>query len=176
MADRDRDRDDDDIYLEHPNRDKGSSKLTRLLVIVLLLVSAALLAIVSFGGWEKMAGARWLQIAYILIYLLLAVMVARWSRGVLPLAAALAIILAIFAGVSGPGWYDRANDGFLETTLDAELLGLLCFVIAVVQIALIVAAMIGFRQAWNVEVERSRREDRDDRGYGGRSTAVAAPA
>lgn len=174
MAQPDRDR--DDIYIEHPNRDKASSKLVRLVVIVLLVASALLLMVLSFGGWEKMAGAKPLQIFYIVLYLVLAVMVVRWSRGVLPLAAALAIILAIFAAVSAPGWYSRANDGFAETTLGAELLGFLCFVLAAVQLALIVAAMVGFGQAWSVEVEHSRDEDRGDRGHEGRSAAVAAPA
>jgi hypothetical protein len=175
MADRDRDR-DDDIYLEHPNRDKASSKLARLVVIVLLITSAVLLVVLSVGGWERMAGAKSLQIFYVVLYLVLAVMVARWSRGVLPLAAAQAIILAIFAAVSAPGWYSRANEGFAETALGAELLGFLCFVLAAVQLALIVAAMVGFGQAWHVEVERSRDEDRRNRGFGGRSGAVAAPA
>ena len=40
----------------------------------------------------------------------------------------------------------------------------------------IAAAMVGFGQAWHVEVERSRDEDRRNRGFGGRSGAVAAPA
>ena len=179
MADRDEDR--DDIVIDHPNRDKAGSKVTKLAVIVLLLASTALLVITSVGGWERLAGAKPLQIFYIVVYLVMAFFVARWSRGVLPVASALAIILFIFAVVSAPGWYARGNDGFASTTLDAELIGLLCFVLAIVQIVLIVFAMRGFQQAWNVEVERSRddprgdgrdgRGDRDDR-----SGAVAAPA
>ena len=40
------------------------------------------------------------------------------------------------------------------------MLGLLCFLLVALQVALIIVAMIGFRQQWNVEVER-RPEQRD---------------
>ena len=172
-----RDVDSDDIVIEHPNRDKAGSKLTKLIVIVLLLGSAALLLILSIGGWERTAGAKPLQVFFILLYVTLAFFVARWSRGVLPVASALAIILAIFAGVSAPGWYARGNDGFADTTIDADLIGLLCIVLAIVQVVLILFAMRGFQQAWNVEVERSRSEvDHDRGGRGGRPGTVAVPA
>jgi hypothetical protein len=151
-----RDRQDDDIVIEHPNRGKSASKATRAAVIALLLLSAALLAVVSVGGWEKLAGARVLQVLYILIYLGFAVQVLRWSRGTLPVIAALAIILSIFAAVSAPGWYERDKPGFEDTVLDPALLGLLCLVVVPLQIVLIAIAMRGFRQAWNVEVERPR--------------------
>jgi len=167
-------RESDEIIIEHPNRDKAGSRLTRLTVIGLLVVSAVLLIILSVGGWERTAGAKGLQVFYVVLYLGLAFFVGRWSRGVLPVAAAFAIILFIFAAVSAPGWYDRASDGFAETTLEAELIGLLCIVLAVVQIVLIVFAMRGFQQAWNVEVERARAEY--EGGRGGRGVAQAAPA
>jgi hypothetical protein len=170
---------DDDIIIEHPNREKAGSKVTKLIVILLLLVSTALLVIVSIGGWEKMAGAKPLLIAYIILFLVLAFFVARWSRGVLPVASALAIILLIFAAVSASGWYERGNDGFAATTLPAELLGLLCLILIPVQILLIAFAMRGFQQAWNVEVERPKgeRRDHDERDDRGSDTgAVAAPA
>ena len=76
----------------------------------------------------------------------------------LPMIAALAIILGIFAAVAAPAWFDRDKDGFTKPALDADLLGLLCALLVALQIALVVAAMIGFRQGWNVEVEaRGRR-------------------
>jgi hypothetical protein len=90
---------EDDVRIEHPNRRKASSKASRAVVILLLLVSAALVLIVTIGGWDALQGAKLLQIAYILIYLGMAFYVARWNRGVLPVAAALAIILLIFAAV-----------------------------------------------------------------------------
>jgi hypothetical protein len=84
----------------------------------------------------------------------MAYFVLRWNRGVLPVAAALAIILLIFAAVAGPAWFDRDKAGFTEPTLNEDVLGLITFIIVPVQIFLIAFAMRGFQQAWNVEVER----------------------
>lgn len=144
----------DDIVIEHPNRKKASSKLVKLLVVVALLASAALVAIVTVGGWDALAGAQILQVAYIGLYVLMAFFVARWNRGVLPVAAALAIIMLIFAAVSGPEWFDRAKDGFTDPALDADLLGTITLIIVPVQAVLIALSMKGFVQAWNIEVER----------------------
>ena len=94
---------EDDVRIERPNRKKASSKASRAVVILLLLVSAALVLIVTIGGWDALQGAQAIQIAYIGVYLVMAFYVARWNRGVLPVAAALAIILLIFAAVAGPG-------------------------------------------------------------------------
>jgi len=145
---------DETVVIEHPNRGKASSQLTRLLVVLLLLASAFLVAVVTIGGWNTLEGAKPVQIAFILLYLLLAYFVARWSRGVLPMIAALAIILGIFAVVAAPAWFDRARDGFTDPSLSSDLLGLICVLIAAVQAALIVVSLQAFRQAWNVEVER----------------------
>jgi hypothetical protein len=144
------------VRIERPNRKKASSKLTRAIVVLLLLVSAALVAIISVGGWDAIEGAKSLQVAYIVVYLILAFFVLRWSRGVLPLAAALAIVLLIFAAVSTPAWFDRDKAGFTDPTLDEGILGLLSALLVPVQILLIAFAMSGFRQAWNVEVEHER--------------------
>jgi hypothetical protein len=146
------------VVIEHPNRRKASSKLARLVVIVLLLASAAVTAIVTIGGWSALEGAKPLSVAFILVYVVLAFFVARWSRGVLPMAAGIAVILGIFAAVAAPGWFDRDADGFTDPALSADLLGLLCALLVLLQIALIIVAMQGFRQRWNVEAERPRRE------------------
>jgi hypothetical protein len=146
------------VRIEHPNRAKAASKLTRAIVVLLLLVSAVLVAIVTLGGWDALQGAKALQIAYIVVYLVIAFFVLRWSRGVLPLAAALAIVLLIFAAVSAPAWFDRDKPGFAEPALDEGILGLVTALIVPVQILLIAFAMSGFRQAWNVEVERAEDE------------------
>ena len=156
------DEQDDDLVIDHPNRDKASSKATRFIVVLLLLVSAALTAVVSLGGWDTLQGARALQVAYVVLYLVLAFMVLRWRRGVLPVIAALAIILGIFAAVSGPQWFERDKAGFASPDLDADLIGLLTLVLVPVQALLIGFAMQGFAQAWNVEVER--RPDGSARG------------
>jgi peptidoglycan/LPS O-acetylase OafA/YrhL len=146
--------------IEHPNRRKAASRVTRLLVVVLLLISAALVLIVTVGGWSTLQGAKALQVGYILVYLLLAFFVARWSRGVLPVIAALAIVLLIFAVVSVPGWYDRDQAGFTDPGLPSDVLGLVTALIVPVQLLLIAVSLSGFRQAWNVEIERRVDDDR----------------
>jgi hypothetical protein len=143
-----------EVRIEHPNREKAASKATKAVVIFLLVFSAGLVAIVTAGGWSALQGAKGLQVAYIVLYLVMAYYVARWKRGVLPVAAALAIILLIFAAVSGPGWFDRDKTGFTDPALDSGLLGLITLLIIPVQMLLIAFAMRGFTQEWNTEVER----------------------
>jgi presenilin-like A22 family membrane protease len=140
-------------HIERPNREKASSKATKAVVILLLLVSAGLMLIVTLGGWSKLAGMQVVQIAYLLVYVLMAFYVARWNRGVLPMAAALAIILGIFAAIAGPQWFDRDKAGFSSPALDESILGLITLLIVPVQVLLVGFAMRGFQQAWNVEVE-----------------------
>jgi hypothetical protein len=160
----------DDVVIDYPNRDKASSKATKAVVVLLLLVTAGLMTIVTVGGWEKLQGAKVVQVAYIILFLICAFYIARWRSGLLPVAAALAIILLIFAAVSGPEWFARDKDGFDQPALDANILGLVTLIIVPVQVLLIAFAMSGFRQNWQVEVERRA----DERRAGG--GAVAAPA
>ena len=150
--------DGDDVVIEHPNRRKATSQLTRLIVIVLLLASAVLVLIVTVGGWSALDSARIFQVVFIIVDVLLAIFVARWSRGVLPMAAGIAVILGIFAAVAAPAWFARDNPGFTDPAIPSGVLGLLCALLIPVQLALIVSAMQGFRQRWNVEIERPRRE------------------
>jgi presenilin-like A22 family membrane protease len=145
---------DANVVVEHPNRGKAASRLTRMLVILLLLATAVLLVLITVGGWSTLEGAKPVQVLFILVYLLLAWFVARWSRGVLPMIAGLAVILGIFAAVSTPDWFARDKAGFTDPGLSSSLLGLLCALLVPVQAALIVIALQGFRQQWNVEVER----------------------
>jgi len=153
------------VIITHPNRDKPVVQATRATVVVLLLVSAALVLIVTIGGWNVLQGAVAIQIAYIAVYLVFAFYAARWNRGVLPISASLAVLLMIFAGVAGPGWFARDKTGFAEPALNASLLGLLTLLIVPVQILLITFAMRGFSQGWNVEVERREATAVTD-GYG----------
>jgi len=163
--------------IEHPNRKKASSKVTKMIVVVLLLASAGLLALITWGGWSTLEGAKPLQLAYIAVYLIMAFLVLRWSRGVLPVASALAIIMLIFAAVSTPEWFDRDKAGFTSPTLDESILGLLTALMVPLQILLIAFAMSGFRQAWNVEVERRPDDDRPREPQRGRGSGPSpAPA
>jgi uncharacterized membrane protein len=141
------------IAVEHPNRKKASSQATRVVVVLLLLASAFLMAVITVGAWDALVGAKAVQIIWIVVYVVLAFFVARWSRGVLPLAAALAIVLLIFALVSVPGWFERDKDGFTDPALASGVVGLLTALLVPLQLLLIAFAMRGFRQEWNVEVE-----------------------
>ena len=144
----------DAVVIDRPNRRRAASRITQVLVVVLLLVSAALIAVVTIAGWDELQGAKALQIAYIVLDLCMAFLVARWNRGVLPVAAALAIVMLIFALIAGPQWFERDKEGFAQPGLDASVLGLVTLLLVPVQALLVLAAMSGFRQAWNVEVER----------------------
>jgi lysylphosphatidylglycerol synthetase-like protein (DUF2156 family) len=158
----------EDRVIHHPNREKGGSKATKAGTILLLLASAALTAIITIGGWQDLEGAQVISIFFILVFLLMAFFVARWNRGVLPLAAAFAIVLLVFAAIAAPGWFDRDASGFDNPGLPPGLLGLLTLILIPVEFLLIVFAMRGFSQKWNVEIEMTREEyDRRHRGQGG---------
>jgi hypothetical protein len=145
-----------DVVIEHPNRETTAARGTRAAVVVVLLASAALMVAVSVGGWDVLAGARAVQVGFVVAYLGMAVLVVRWNRGVLPLAAALAMLVAIFAAVSVPGWYARDKEGFVDAAFSSDVVGLLTALLIPLQLLLMAVAMRGFQQRWNVEVERDR--------------------
>jgi hypothetical protein len=142
------------VIVTHPNRSKPVVQATRATVIVLLLVSAALILIVTIGGWSTLEGGIPILLAWAFIYLLMAYYAARWSRGILPMAAALGLILLVFAIVSAPAWFERDKTGYAAPNLSAGLLGVITLVIIPVQILLIAFTMRGFSQGWNVELEQ----------------------
>jgi hypothetical protein len=142
--------------LWRPNREKKEAKATKVLVAIVLLISAALLLIITLGGWERLQGASvgLVSILWAALYILFAFLVIRWSRGILPVASALAILMLIFAAVSAPGWFDRDKDGLTSPAIPEELIGLLVVIVIPVQLLLIAVAMYGFNQNWHVEEER----------------------
>jgi hypothetical protein len=142
------------VVITHPNRDKPVVQATRATVVLLMLVTAALVLIVTVGGWSVLEGAVPVQIGFIVVYLVLAFFAARWNRGVLPVGAALAVLLAIFALVAGPAWFQRDKSGFAQPALNAGLLGLITLLIVPLQLLVVAFAMRGFKQGWNVEIER----------------------
>jgi hypothetical protein len=156
------------VLVTHPNRDKPAVQATRAAVVLLLLASAALVLIVMVGGWRALEGNVPVLVGYIAVYLAMAFFAARWNRGVLPIAAALAVLLMIFAGVSAPSWFARDKSGFAQPALGAGLLGLITLLIIPVQILLIAFTMRGFKQGWNVELEQ--------RAPGGRHDALSHSA
>jgi len=148
-----------------PNRQKAASKATKATVVLILLVSVGLMLIVTIGGWSKLQGLKPVNFAWCIVYLMIAFYVARWARGLLPIAAALAILLFILSliagtGLAGTSWFDRNQAGFAAADtlfggkgLGPDMLGLITLLMAPVQLLLIVFSMRGFAQGWNVELE-----------------------
>ena len=141
------------VELDYPNRDKASSKLMRLVVIVVLLVSSGLITAVTIKGWDLMQAAKTLNVVFVAVNLIFIVQVLRWSRGVLPMSAGIAAFIAIFSGVSITSWYERDAAGYAEASLSADL-GFLTILIFGVQILVIVTTIVAFSQNWQTEVER----------------------
>ena len=163
-----------DIVIVHPNRQGAEAKATKAAVIFLLLTSAAITAIITIGGWSKLEGAQLWAIFYVVIYVVMAWLVGKWNRGILPVAAALAILFAVVALVAAPAWFDRDKAGFADPALPPGILGLLTAILVPVQILLIAFAMRAFSQKWNIEVEVTK--DEAERRYGGSGKAPSKPA
>jgi len=172
-----------------PNRDRAVCKVTKAIVVLLLLVSVALMLTVTVGGWSKLQGLEPVNLGWCVLYVIIAVYVAQWRRGLLPIAAGLAILLLIISliaatGISGTSWFDRSSPGFGpadtlfgDKGLSPTALGLATVLIAPVQALLIFFAMQGFTQGWNVELEVPIEEaERRRRSTGGPPPAQPAAA
>jgi lysylphosphatidylglycerol synthetase-like protein (DUF2156 family) len=142
--------------LWRPNREKPEAKMMKAVVSFVLLVSAGLLIVITLGGWERLQGASVavMSLLWAGLYILFAFLVARWNRGCLPVAAAFAVILAIFAAIAAPDWFARSKDGLDSPALPEDLLGLLTILVVPVQAILVAVSMIAFNQEWHVEEER----------------------
>jgi lysylphosphatidylglycerol synthetase-like protein (DUF2156 family) len=143
--------------LWRPNREKAGSVTTKFVIVALLLATAALAALITIGGWSLLKGGGGMGIVcaiYAILYAFFAFLVARWSRGILPLAAALSMILAIFCAVGADSWFARDKAGFDEALLPSSVVGLLVVLLALLQIVLVAFAFYGFNQEWHVEEER----------------------
>jgi hypothetical protein len=149
----------------HPNRDKDSCKVVRLVVVLLLIVSIVLMLLITIGGWSELQGLKPVNFIWCIVYAVIAVYIWRWSRGLLPIAAALGILLLIIAiiagtGLAGTSWADREHVGFATAQslfggsgFSDSTLSFLTILLIPVELALIVFAMVGFAQGWNVEME-----------------------
>jgi hypothetical protein len=163
--------------LWRPNREKVECKTMKAVIAFVLLVSAGLLLVITIGGWERLLGASVavMSLLWAALYVLFAFLVARWNRGILPVAAALAIILAIFAAIAAPEWFARDKEGLDSPALPEDLIGLLTLIVVPVQLLLVIVAMMGFSQEWHVEEERPI-GGQPLHGEGDESGAAPAPA
>lgn len=153
----------------HPNRDKVICKVTKAIVVLIILASVALMLMVTFGGWSQLQGLKPVNFAWCIVYLLCALYIFRWNRGLLPIVAAFAILLLMVVLIAGTGqfgsasatsWFDRSKTGFAPAQsifggngLTPDTIGFLVVLLIPVQVLLIVFSMIGFSQGWNVELE-----------------------
>lgn len=161
----------------YPNREKPTSRMTKVIVVGLLIASAVIMFLITLTGWSRLQGMKPIDILWALIYLVLAFYVgARWSRGGLTLGAGLGIMLLIVViiaglGLTGTSWFARDSSGFASPhsifggeIFGSAILGAFTIILIPLQLALIAIAMLAFAQAWNIESETSIDEAKK-RGY-----------
>jgi hypothetical protein len=173
----------------YPNREKAASKMVKFVVGVIMLVSVALMLILTIGGWSELQGLKGVNLIVCVLYVIIAFFIwTRWARGLLPIAAAFGILLLMLAVVAGTGlagtsWFNRSHFGFAPAKsmfgskgLSPDVLGTITVLMIPVQVLLIVFAMIGFNQGWNVEMEKPK-DEVEGKGRGrGSSSSSAKPA
>jgi hypothetical protein len=143
--------------LWHPNREKADVVTTRLVIAFLMLATAAIAALVTICGFSLLSGGGGMGLIcliFALLYAFFGFLVLRWSRGILPVAASLSMILAIFCAVGANSWFARDKSGFDEALIPVSLIGLLVLILGLLQLVLIAACFYGFSQDWHVEEER----------------------
>jgi hypothetical protein len=143
--------------LWHPNREKPEVAATKFVVGLLMAATAAIAALVTITGFSLLSGSGGMGLIcliFALLYAVFAFFVFRWNRGVLPVAASLSMILAIFCAVGADSWFARDKAGFDEALIPVPIIGLLVIVLLLLQIVLIAACFYGFSQDWHVEEER----------------------
>jgi hypothetical protein len=143
--------------LWRPNREKAESITTKFVLVFLLAATAVIAALVTITGFSLMTGGSGMGIIcliYAALYAFFAFLVARWSRGILPVAAALSMILAIFCAVGADSWFARDKSGFEEALIPTSMIGLMVVILAILQLVLIAVSLYGFNQNWHVEEER----------------------
>src|SRR3989442_14176379 len=71
--------------LWRPNREKAETKTMKAIVSFVLLVSAGLLVVITIGGWTRLEGSSVaiMTLLWAGLYVLFALLVARWNRGIL---------------------------------------------------------------------------------------------
>jgi hypothetical protein len=177
----------------YPNRGKSSAKMTKAVVGLIMLVSVGLMVIITIGGWSELEGLQGVNVIVCLLYVTIAFFVwTRWARGLLPIAAAFAVLMLLLAivagtGLAGTSWFNRSHFGFAPAKsvfgskgFPPDFLGLLTVLLIPVQILLIFFTMLGFSQGWNVEKEVPKEEaegkGKDKGSSSSSSSSSAEPA
>lgn len=161
----------------HPNRELRSSHVAKAVVVGILLASVALILAITIGGWSQLDGMTPVSFAWCIAYVAIAYYGWRWARGVLPIAAAMAVLLLVPALVSltgfyGTTWSEHATAGYGQIhtlfggSVSPQLLTLATIVLIAVQLALIAACVGAFRQCWHLELEVREEEVRRSRPRG----------
>jgi len=143
--------------LWHPNREKADVVTTKFVIAFLMLATAVIAGLITIGGFSLLSGGNAMGavcLIYALLYALFGFLVSRWSRGILPVAASLSTILAIFCAIGANSWFARDKAGFDEALIPVSLIGLLVLILGLIQLVLVVACFYGFSQDWHVEEER----------------------
>jgi len=175
----------------HPNRDRAVCKVTRVFVVIVLLVSVALMLAVTVGGWSKLEGMTPVNFIWCAVYVVMAFFIARWARGLLPIVGVLGLLLLAISliatlGLGGTSWFDRSNASYAAAHalgggpgLSSDTIGTLVLLLVPVELVLILVAIIGFAQRWNVELEvpdeeaaARRRGGRGRSGFAGSTPAA----
>ncbi len=143
--------------LWRPNREKAESITTKFVLAFLLAATAVIAALIAITGFSLMTGGGAMAVIcliYAALYAFFAFLVARWNRGILPVAAALSTILAIFCATGADSWFARDKAGFDEGLIASSAIGLLVVVLLLLQIVVVAVSLYAFNQNWHVEEER----------------------
>jgi len=143
--------------LWRPNREKAEAITTKFVLVFLLVATAAIAGLVTITGFSLMTGGSAMGIIcliFAILYAFFAFLVARWNRGILPVAAALSTILAIFCATGADSWFARDKPSFEDALIPVPLIGLLVVILLILQLITIGVALYAFNQNWHVEEER----------------------
>jgi hypothetical protein len=143
--------------LWRPNRERAEAITTKFVLVFLLLATAVISALVAITGWSLLSGGAGMGVVCLIfaaIYALFAFLVSRWSRGALPVAAALSTILAIFCLTGVGTWFSRDKAGFEDGLIPVPMIGLLVVILILIQVLVIAISLYAFNQNWHVEEER----------------------
>ena len=143
--------------LWRPNREKAESVTTKLVLVLLLVATAAIAGVVTITGFSLLTGGSAMGVIcliFAILYAFFAFLVARWNRGILPVTAALSTILAIFCATGADSWFARDKPGFEDALIPVPLIGTLIIVLLLLQLVTIGVALYAFNQNWHVEEER----------------------